>query len=284
MPSSVSGIKNEVFQVRQSGLLQQKKVLITAGASQIGSACASLFAAQGAVVAIADKDREKGECLRDSLVSHAEGCVFYAVDLCSKAAVALLCDEYLADFGAPDVWLNCAGVCHPAYIDEQEEAPMEEMMTLNLLSAFRIMKRLAEPMKQNHGGSVIHLASDYAISGANGLSVYAATKGGLYAMANAFAMDYAAYGIRVNSILPGVSLASCGDRLEREIGSSEAERFWQRSQLLPRRGRVDEIADVALFLASDMSKLLNGEALQVNGGQNIIAHNQVFREHWGAST
>ena len=270
--------------MHQSGLLHQKKVLITAGASQIGSACALLFAAQGAVVAIADRDREAGERLLSRLADHAAGCAFYAVDLTCKNSIDDLCARYLADFGAPDVWLNCAGICHPAYIDEQEEAPMAEMMALNLLSTFRIMRHLAEPMKRNQGGSIIQLASDYAATGANGLSVYAATKGGLFAMANAFAMDYAPYGIRVNSILPGVSIASMGDRIEQEMGSAEAAAYFQRTQLLPRRGRVDEVADAALFLASDLSRLVNAEGLFVNGGQNIIAHSQPFRENWGAGT
>jgi NAD(P)-dependent dehydrogenase (short-subunit alcohol dehydrogenase family) len=99
-------------------------------------------------------------------------------------------------------------------------------------------------------------------------------------MTNSFAMDYAPYGIRVNSILPGISIASMGDRIEEEMGAEAASAYLLRTQMLPRRGRVEEVADAALFLASDMSKIVTAEVLFVNGGQNIIAHSQPYREKW----
>jgi NAD(P)-dependent dehydrogenase (short-subunit alcohol dehydrogenase family) len=266
--------------LRYDHMLINRKALITAGASRIGRACALLFATHGASVAIADLDEEAGTRLRLQLQTIDAGCRFYHVDLCCKDSVKSLCDRYLSDFGAPDIWLNCAGVCRPAFIDEQEEAAMEEMLNLNLLSAFRVMKHLAGPMKEKRRGSIIQVVSDYSVTGGNGVSAYGASKGGLLAMTNSFAMDYAPYGIRVNSILPGVSIASMGDRIEEEMGAEAASAYWFHTQMLPRRGCVEEVADAALFLASDMSGLVTAEALFVNGGQNIIAHSQPYRENW----
>lgn len=263
-------------------MLQDKHILITAGASQIGKACALLFASHGAIVAIADNDAEAGDSLLYELQRFHKDSRFYYTDLTCKASIKDTCSRYLSDFGAPDVWLNCAGIYYPAFIDEQEEASLNEMISLNTLSAFRVMKCLAAPMKEKRKGAIIQMVSDYAVTGANGVSVYGATKGGLLAMVNSFAMDYAPYGIRVNSILPGISIASMGDRITDEMGHEAAEDYWMRSQLLPRRGSVQEVADTALFLASDMAKLITAEGLFVNGGQNAIAHSQYHRKKWGA--
>ncbi len=268
--------------MRYDKMLQDKHILITAGASQIGKACALLFASHGGIVAIADKDKGAGKDLLHQLKEYHEDSRFYHTDLGCSDSVKDTCDRYLSDFGAPDVWLNCEGLCHPAFIDEQEEAPLREMINLNILSTFRIMKYLAGPMKEKQGGAIIQMISDYAVTGANGVAAYGATMGGLFAMTNSFAMDYAPYGIRVNSILLGISLSAMGDIIAAETEDEEAEEFWVRTQMIPRRGRVQEVADTALFLASDMGKLITAEGFFVNGGQNSIAHNQHYRWNWGA--
>lgn len=266
--------------MQYSSLLEGKNVFITAGASKIGEQCVKLFSSHGARIAIADKDLGSGEAIIDRLNEKREGNKFYEIDLRSSDSIERACRSYLEDFGPPDVWLNCGGIFHPEFIDRQSDEEIFEMIDVNLVSAFLMMKHLGGAMKEKGKGSIIHMVSDYAERGANGVSVYAASKGGLYAMLNSFAMDYAPYGIRVNSIFPGISLTSVGDRISQELGD-KAEDYWYRLQLLPRRGRPDEVANVALFLASDMSKLITAEGFHVSGGQNAIAHNQYHRKVWG---
>ena len=110
--------------MRHDKMLQDKHILITAGASQIGKACTLLFASHGGIVAIADKDKGAGKDLLHQLKEYHEDSRFYHTDLGCSDSVKDTCDRYLSDFGAPDVWLNCeAYVIH--FIDEQEEAPQE---------------------------------------------------------------------------------------------------------------------------------------------------------------
>ena len=259
-----------------NGLLKNKTALITGGAKGHGRACAELFAAQGATVAIADIDGKSGEAFVSTLRQTNGDCVFYQADLTDSGQTNDICTAFLARFGAPDIWLNAAGVCHSAYVDELSDDDLQHMVSLNVLAAFRIMKNLATAMMEKRSGSVIQIASDYAVTGMSGVSGYAATKGALYAMANAFASDYAPYGIRVNSILPGMNFSSMGDKIIAELGEEEAASFFRCTQMLPERGELAHIANAALFLASDMSATVCGEGIMVNGGQNVIAHKQLF--------
>ncbi len=263
--------------MQYDNMLQDKNVLITGGASQIGRACAVLFANHGANVAVADINAHAGNALVDELNRTGGINIFIHADLREAHSIDAMCDKFVSVFGAPDVWLNCAGVCREAFADEISEGDLEEMFSLNLLAAFRIMKRLAPCMMKKRNGSVIQVSSGYALTGVNGMSSYAATKGGLYAMTNAFAMDYLPYGIRANSILPGGNIASLGDKVAAEMSEAEAMDYWERTQMLPRRGEPDEVAKAALFLASDMSRLVTGEGVFVNGGQNTIPHKQTYR-------
>ena len=261
------------------GLLKGKTALITAGARGIGAACAQLFVSQGATVAVADIDEVNGEALVRSMHATNTDCVFLKADLTDAQETKTLCEAFLSRFGAPNIWLNAAGVCHEGYVDELPDDALQQMVSLNMLAAFRVMKGLAPSMMAKGSGSIIQIGSDYALSGMAGMSGYAATKGALYAMTDAFAAEYAPYGIRANSILPGMNFSSMGDSVIAEAGDEEAARIFRSTQMLQRRGEPTDIANAALFLASDMSVLLNAEGLMVDAGQTIIAHKQHFFQH-----
>jgi len=252
-------------------MLENKNVLITGGASGIGKECALLFASHGAVVAISDIDGEKGAALLEQLKEYNQECGFFPADLSRDAAKA--CDWYLDKYKAPDIWLNTAGAYRPAFIDEMPEADLDYMLSLNLVMPFLVMQRLAPSMKEK-GGSVIQFSSEFgAIKGHLGVSGYAATKGGLYAMTNAFAMEYAPYGIRANSINPGVGVGFMGDLADEEMVKRNGAACWERVTPFPRRAENIEAANLALFLASDMSKHITGEGIYLDGGQHVISHN-----------
>ena len=256
-------------------MLDKKKALIT-GAGQLGEACSLLFAEHGAAVAIVDIDKSKGKELSGRLQEINPDCQFYHADLRLEKDIEIFCGKYLNDYGAPDIWCNAAGVFYPAFIDEICVNDLCEMVAVNLTAPYLIMQKIAPAMIKNGGGSIIQICSEFALTAHHGVSGFAASKGGQHAMTNAFAMDFAPYGIRANCILPGQNFTSMGDRTIELIGKEAAEEFFTKSQYYPRRGQPDDVAELALFLASDMSKHITGEAILINGGQHVIPHKNIF--------
>ena len=257
-------------------MLENKKVLITGGAGQFGEACSVLLAKHGAAVVIVDINKDKGERLAVRLHKTNPNCRFYYADLRLEADINAFCGEYLNDYGAPDIWLNAAGVFYPAFIDEICVNELREMIAVNLTAPYLIMKKIAPAMIENRGGSVIQICSEFALTAHHGVSGFAASKGGQHAMTNSFAMDYAPYGIRANCILPGQNFTSMGDRTIELLGNEEAEEFFTKSQYSPRRGQPEDVANLALFLASDMSKHITGEAVFIDGGQRTNPHKNIL--------
>jgi len=260
-------------------MLDGKRALITGGASKVGRACATLFAEHGARIAVADIDAARGRELCRELAftsSESADATFYEVDLREESEIERMCGAWLAD-GAPDVWLNCAGVYAPGYVDELPDEALWEMTQVNLLAAFRIAKRIAPAMAARGGGAIVQFASEYALTGYNGVSGYAATMGGVCAMTQSLAIEFAPRRVRMNCLLPGLSASTVGDQQEANMTEDERAAFWRKIAPIPRRARDEELADAALFLASDMSRYITGEAIFVSGGQHVVAHNHYFR-------
>jgi len=238
-------------------MLEDKNVLITGGKSAISRATAALFKEHGANIVIADSMDKLDEGF-GNYEYYCAGCNF---------EVSSLCDWYLTRYKAPDIWFNCINTLFDAYIDEMQDDELVQMAYLYLTMPFLLMKEMIPAMiKENHGGSIIQMCS-YALAGHTGVSGYAAVNGGLMAMTNAIAVEYASDGIRANTIMPGTSLL-CED-------INGDNKTWEHTQMLTRRGNHIEAANLALFLASDMSNHITGEAIYVNGGQHIIPHNNL---------
>ncbi len=250
-------------------LLNGKYALITGGAGRIGSACVDLFESHGAevmVVDIADVDEHNSS--------------YICADLTNDADIERVAKTF--DDRVPDIWLNCVGSSTRVFADEITDEAIDGMFDVNLVSAYKIMTQLMPHMKKRGSGVIVHIASDYALFGANAVSAYAATKGGLLGLTKSIAHKHAADGIRANCILPGLSISKMGDAALELFVEGELDKYWSRTQMIHRRGEVTEVAQTALFLASPMSRALNGEGIFVNAGANIIAHKQDYNRNWRA--
>ncbi|MFC1796998.1 SDR family NAD(P)-dependent oxidoreductase [Pseudomonadota bacterium] len=247
--------------------LKGKIALITGGTSGIGSATAVRFAREGAAVAITGRNTERGEqVVRDIVANDGEALFIQAdvrfADQCRKAV-----DQTLERFGKIDVLFNNAGVFHPKTVPECTEEEWDDTIDSSLKGAFLMSKFALPSMIERGSGSIIHTSSGWGILGGNDAAAYCAAKGGLIVMAKAMAIDHGPQGIRVNCVCPGdVLTPMLHDDAAKRGMSWEDYAAGAVERPLGRIGTVEEIADAVLFLASDESSFVTGEALVVDGG------------------
>jgi NAD(P)-dependent dehydrogenase (short-subunit alcohol dehydrogenase family) len=267
-------------------LLEDKTVWITGGASYPYDAYASLFARHGAYVITIDQ-LSSGAAYRERSIDvsnmafrersiNGANVTFRECDLYDAASVESVCDALLSEGAVPDVYLHVADEYGAAYIDELDYPSFARMLELSLLTPFAAVRRIAGPMAENGGGAVVFVSGHYGVQAINRVSGYGAAKGGQISLAYSLAAEFAEDNIRVNAIVPGVNFPPVGDEILAQSGSVDSAEFWNTVQPFPRRGRMDELANAALFLASDMSAHISGETLHVDGAERLIAHNHSF--------
>ena len=247
--------------------LEGKVALITGGTSGIGTATALRFAREGAAVAITGRNSERGKQVAQSIAAKGGEALFIRSDVRSSEACRQAVDQTLERFGKIDVLFNNAGVFHPRTVPECTEQERDETIASSLKAAFLMSKYVLPSMIERGSGSIIHTSSGWGILGGDKAAAYCAAKGGLIVMAKAMAIDHGPDGIRVNCVCPG-------DVLTPMLPDDAAERgmAWEdyaagaTDRPLGRIGKAEEIADAVLFLASDESSFVTGEALVVDGG------------------
>jgi NAD(P)-dependent dehydrogenase (short-subunit alcohol dehydrogenase family) len=247
--------------------LEGKVALVTGGTSGIGSATAIRFAKEGAGVAITGRNPGRGEQVVEDMAASGGEAVFIRSDVRSAADCLKAVEQTLERFGKIDILFNNAGVFHPKTIPECTEEEWDETIDSSLKGAFLMSKYVLPSMIERGSGSIIHTSSGWGILGGNGAAAYCAAKGGLIVMAKAMAIDHGPHGIRVNCVCPGDVLTPMlyDDAAKRGM-SWEDYAAGAADRPLGRIGTVYEIADAVLFLASDESSFVTGEALVVDGG------------------
>jgi NAD(P)-dependent dehydrogenase (short-subunit alcohol dehydrogenase family) len=247
--------------------LDGKVALITGGTSGIGSATAMRFVTEGAAVAITGRNSDRGEEVVSAIQAIGGEALFIRSDVRIAADCRNAVEQTLARFGQIDILFNNAGVFHPRTLPECTEEEWDETIDSSLKGAFLMSKYTLPSMIERGSGSIIHTSSGWGILGGSGAASYCAAKGGLIVMAKAMAIDHGPQGIRVNCVCPGDVLTPMlhDDAAKRgmtwdDYAAGAAERP------LGRIGTVNEIADAVLFLASDESSFVTGEALVVDGG------------------
>lgn len=258
-----------------SKLLDGKHAVITTGARGIGKAIAILFAKQGATVAFGGINNEMLKMTEDEIRETSPDSIGIYCDLGKKEDVDEFCQQILKKFGKVDILVNTVGINHHVTTHEVDEAEMMHLFDVNFLSGFRCAKYFIPSMLNMKKGSIINISSIHGDQTMPGYMMYASTKGAMNAATRAMALDYAEYGIRVNTISPGLIMSDV-IKDEVEACKTEEERkelldLFARMQPLP-PGSMEDIANTALYLASDMSNYVTGQTLFVDGGASIKAH------------
>jgi NAD(P)-dependent dehydrogenase (short-subunit alcohol dehydrogenase family) len=249
------------------GVLTGKRALITGGASGIGRATALLFAREGAAVAVADVDQVNGEAVVREIVEQGGRAIFIRCDVTQAADCERAVAQTVGTLGGLDVLSNNAGIIRRAAVPETSEADWDRVMAVNVKSVF-LMSRYAVPaMAQVGGGAIINTASGWGLVGGRKAAAYCASKGAVVLLTKAMALDHGEQNIRVNCICPGDTDTGMLRNEAQQLGEPY-ERFLVESAQRPlkRIGRPEEIAQAALYLASEASSFVTGTTLVVDGG------------------
>jgi 2-keto-3-deoxy-L-fuconate dehydrogenase len=242
--------------------LKHKTAIVTAAAQGIGRACAVAFAAEGAKVIATDIDTGK----LDSLKAEGGGKITVRrLDVTKKDEI----DSFAEETGAVDVLLNCAGFVHHGTILDCSESDWDFTFELNLRGAYRMIRAFLPAMlKSGKGASIINMSSSVSsLKAAPNRFVYATSKAGVIGLTKAVAIDFIGKGIRCNAICPGtIATPSLDQRIAAQGGTAEARQAFVARQPLGRLGTAEEIAALAVYLASDESSFTTGATHLIDGG------------------
>ena len=247
------------------GLLEGKTALITGAARGIGKAIALKFAAEGANIAFTDLEVNlETEKEIAALGVKAKSYASNAADFAQTEEVVKAVKE---EFGAIDILVNNAGITKDGLMLRMTEQQWDAVIAVNLKSAFNFIHACVPVMMRQRGGSIINMASVVGVHGAN----YAASKAGLIALAKSIGQEMGPKGIRANAIAPGFIETAMTAALPEEVRNEWKQKIPLRRGKIPLRrgGQVEDIANVATFLASDMSSYVSGQVIQVDGGMNM---------------
>ena len=246
-------------------LLEGKVALITGARRGIGKGVAMKFAEQGADIAFvyAGQSDAVEETIAE-LAQFGTRVKAYAADASDFAQAHAAVEQAVADFGRIDILVNNAGITRDTLMLRMTEQQWDEVINVNLKSAFNFVHAVTPVMARQRGGSIINMSSVVGVSGNAGQCNYSASKAGMIGLAKSIAKEMGARGVRANCIAPGFIATDMTSKL-----SDDLREQWVKSIPLRRGGTVEDVANVALFLASDLSSYVTGQVLNCCGGMNI---------------
>ena len=246
-------------------MLKGKIALITGAAQGIGKGIALAFAKQGATVAFTvRKLDERSESLVNEITTMGGIAKAYASDAACFSSAADVVAEIMKDFGRIDVLVNNAGITKDGLLMRMTEEQWDMVINTNLKSAFNYIHAVTPIMMRQRSGSVINMTSIVGISGNAGQANYAASKAGLIGLTKSVAKELGGRNIRVNAIAPGFIATEMTGVLNEDM-----KKQWILNIPLHREGKVEDVAGVAVFLASDMSSYVSGQVINCCGGLNM---------------
>ena len=247
------------------GLLEGKTALVTGAARGIGKAIALKFASEGANVAFTDLViDENGKTTEDEIAAFGVKAKGYASNAADFAQTEQVVNQVKEDFGSIDILVNNAGITKDGLMMRMTEAQWDAVINVNLKSAFNFIHACTPIMMRQRSGSIINMSSVVGVHGNAGQCNYAASKAGLIALAKSIGQEIGSRGIRANAIAPGFIDTAMTQALPEDI-----RKAWIQNIPLRRAGTVEDIANVATFLASDLSSYVTGQVIQVDGGMNM---------------
>jgi 3-oxoacyl-[acyl-carrier protein] reductase len=243
-------------------LLAGKVALITGASRGIGKGIAEVFAKNGANVAFTYLSSvEKGEAFEKELAAYGIKAKGYRSDAADFKAAEALVTAVCADFGTIDVLVNNAGITRDTLLMRMSEQQWDEVINANLKSVFNLTKAVQKPMLKQRKGSIINMSSVVGIKGNAGQTNYAASKAGIIGFTKSVALELGSRNIRSNAVAPGFIETEMTAALDEKVVQS-----WRESIPLKRGGTTEDVANLALFLASDMSAYITGQVINVCGG------------------
>ena len=250
------------------GLLTGKTALVTGAARGIGKAVAMKFASEGANIAFTDlvlnDDMAAGlEATRKEIEALGVTCRAYAGNAADFAETETVVKQIHADFGTIDILVNNAGITKDGLMLRMTETQWDAVLNVNLKSAFNFIHACAPIMLRQRSGSIINMTSVVGIHGNAGQCNYSASKAGMIGLAKSIAQELGTKGVRANCVAPGFIETPMTEQLPEEI-----RKEWMTKIPLRRGGQTEDIANVCLFLASELSSYVTGQVIQVDGGMN----------------
>lgn len=245
-------------------LLTGKVALITGAARGIGKAIALRFAAEGADIAFSDLNYDEHMSATEAEIAaigvKAKG---YASNAASFSDSEKLIADIINDFGKIDILVNNAGITRDNLLLRMTEQDWDAVLTVNLKSAFNLTKSVQRYMIKQRGGSIINMSSVVGVNGNAGQSNYSASKAGLIGFTKSIAQELGSRGIRCNAIAPGFIETEMTHKLPDDVREA-----WIKTIPLRRAGKPEDVADVATFLASELSSYVSGQVINVCGGMS----------------
>lgn len=246
-------------------LLEGKTAVITGAARGIGKAIALRYAAEGANIAFTDLAIDDNAKATEAEIAKfgvkAKG---YASNAANFEETHKVVDEILKDFGRIDILVNNAGITRDGLMIRMSEQQWDMVININLKSAFNFIHAITPIMMKQKGGSIINMSSVVGLSGNAGQTNYSASKAGMIGLAKSIAKEVGSRGIRANCICPGFIITEMTGVL-----SDEVKQKWAEQIPLRRGGTPEDVANVAVFLGSDLSSYVSGQAIPVCGGMNM---------------
>jgi NAD(P)-dependent dehydrogenase (short-subunit alcohol dehydrogenase family) len=247
--------------------LEGKRAIITGGATGIGATTARMFAHEGARVVVADINDEVGGRTVAEIRDGGGEAHFIRTDVTRESDVEALVNDGAEALGGLDVLFNNAGAQRSGPITEFAQDQWDLLMAVNPRSCFFGIKHAVPVLRQAGGGSIINMASLAAVKGGAGLTAYSASKGAIVAFTKALAAELAPHNIRVNAVCPGwIDTPFNQPAIDFMGGREEQERIVKQIVPLGRQGTPEEIAPIVVYLASDGSSYMTGQALVIDGG------------------
>lgn len=245
-------------------LLEGKNALITGGTRGIGKAIVLKFAEHGANVGFTYRSSaEAAKALEDEVAAMGVKAKGYQSDAGDYTASEALVNDFVKEFGSLDALVNNAGITKDGLLMRMSEAQFDDVIAVNLKSVFNLTKAACRSFMKQKSGSVINMSSVVGVRGNAGQANYAASKAGIIGFTKSVALELGSRNVRANVIAPGF--------IETEMTAALDEKAlleWTQAIPMKRGGRAEEVADLTVFLASDMSTYVTGQVIEINGGMN----------------
>ncbi|HAZ18580.1 MAG TPA: beta-ketoacyl-ACP reductase [Clostridiales bacterium] len=243
-------------------MLRNKTAVITGASRGIGRAIAIKMAKNGANIAVLyGGSQEAAEKVATEAESMGVKAVCYQCDVADDEQSKKICEQIVTDFGAVDILVNNAGITKDNLLLRMSEQDFDSVIQVNLKGAFHFMKHLARSLMKSPGGRIINIASVSGLMGNGGQANYSASKAGMIGLTKTVAKEFAPRNVTCNAIAPGFIETDMTANLPQAVKESVGV-----SVPLKRMGTPEEVANVAVFLASDQSSYITGEVIRVDGG------------------